>query len=59
MKQAARGRLPYSTGSSAQRSVTTHGWGEGAGEKEVQDGGDIRIHTADSLRHTAETNITF
>ena len=45
--------------SSAQRSVTTHGWGEGAGAKEVQDGGDIRIHTADSLRHRAETNITF
>lgn len=33
--------------------------GEGAGEKEVQDGGDIRIHTAGSLRHRAETNITF
>ena len=33
------------------------GWGGGGG-REVQKGGDIGIHTADSLRCTAETNTT-
>ena len=44
-----------SAGSSAQSSVVmyTGGWVEGA----VQEGGDIRTHTADSLPWTAETNI--
>ena len=31
---------------------------EGEGEKEVQKGGDICIHIADSLHCTAETNTT-
>ena len=57
MGQTAGGRPPDSTESSAQRAVTTRGVGDGVGEKEVQAGGDTRIHTADSLRHTAETNI--
>ena len=35
------------------------GWdGGGGGGREVQEGGDICIHIADSLRCTAETNIT-
>ena len=33
------------------------GWDGGSG-REVQEGGDIGIHTADSLHCTAETNIT-
>ena len=31
----------------------------GAGGREVQEGGDIGIHIADSLHCTAETNTTF
>ena len=34
------------------------GWGEARGWKQPQEGGDICIHTADSLRCTAETNTT-
>ena len=35
------------------------GWDGGvAGGREVQEGGDICIHTADSLHCTAETNTT-
>ena len=33
------------------------GWDEG-GRREVQEGGDIRIHIADSFHCTAETNTT-
>ena len=33
------------------------GW-DGVGEREVQEGGDIDIHIADSLHCTAETNNT-
>ena len=33
------------------------GW-DGEGEREVQEGGDICIHIADSLCCTAETNAT-
>ena len=33
------------------------GW-DGGGEREVQEGGDIDIHIADSLHCTAETNTT-
>ena len=33
------------------------GWDVG-GEREVQEGGDIVIHTADSLHCMAETNTT-
>ena len=33
------------------------GW-EGGRGREVQEGGDICIHTADSLCYTAETNTT-
>ena len=34
------------------------GWDGGRGGKEVQEGGDIGIHIADSLHFTAETNTT-
>ena len=35
------------------------GWdGEVGGGREVQEGGDICIHIADSVRCTAETNTT-
>ena len=34
------------------------GWGEARGWKQAQEGGDICIHIADSLRCTAETNTT-
>ena len=33
------------------------GW-DGGGGREVQEGGDIYIHIADSLHYTAETNTT-
>ena len=32
------------------------GWDKGRGGREVQEGGDICIHVADSLHCTAETN---
>ena len=41
-----------STGGSAWCSVVTKG-GDGMGE--AQEGGDTRIHIAESLYHTAET----
>ena len=34
------------------------GWDGGWGRREVQEGGDICIRIADSLRFTAETNTT-
>ena len=34
------------------------GWDGGEGGREVQEGGDIDIHIADSLRCTAEANTT-
>ena len=34
------------------------GWDGGGGGREVQEGGDIGIHTADPLHCTAETNTT-
>ena len=34
------------------------GWDLGVGGREAQEGGDIGIHTADSLRCTTETNTT-
>ena len=34
------------------------GWDGEGGRKEVQEGGDICIHVADSLHCTAETNTT-
>ena len=34
------------------------GWDGGGGGREVQEGGDICIHIADSLHCTAETNTT-
>ena len=33
-------------------------WGGGGGGREVQEGGDIRIHIVNSLRSTAENNTT-
>lgn len=42
-KQTASGSLLYSTGHSAQGSVMTQrGWGRGG--RQVQEGGNIRIH---------------
>ena len=39
--------------------VDLNGWDGGeVGEREVQEGGDIDIHIADSLHCTAETNTT-
>ena len=35
------------------------GWDGGEGGMEVQEGGDICIHVADSLHCTAETNTIF
>ena len=55
VKQMASGNLRYSTGSSARCSVMTQ---MGGMRGEVQEGGDICIHIADSLRCTAETNTT-
>ena len=52
VKEIASGNLLYSTGSSAQCSVM------GGGGREVQEGGDICIHTADSLRCAAEADKT-
>ena len=34
------------------------GWDGGGDGREVQEGGDICIHIADSLHYTAETNTT-
>ena len=34
------------------------GWDGEGGRREVQEGGDIGIHIADSLHCTAETNTT-
>ena len=56
VKWIASGNLLYSTGSSAWCSVTTQMGGRGRGE--VREGGDVCIHTADSLHCTAETNTT-
>ena len=58
VKQIAGGNLLYSTGSSAQCSVTTYMGDGGWGGREVQEGGDRCIHMADSLHCTAETNTT-
>ena len=57
VKHMASGNLLYSTGSPAQCSVVTQMDGMG-GEREVQEGGDICMHIADSLRCTVETNTT-
>ena len=57
VKQTASGNLLYSTGSSARCSVMTYMGGTGGGG-EVQEGRDIGLHRADSLRCTAETNTT-
>ena len=54
VKQAARGKLLPSTGSSALCSVMT----QRAGMREAQEGGDICIFAADSHCHIAETNTT-
>ena len=59
VKQRAIGNLLYTTGSSAGCSVGTYMCGMGGGcGREVQEGGDICIHIADSLCYTAETNTT-
>ena len=58
VKQIASGNLLYSTGSSAWCSVMTQMGGMGGGGREVQEGRDICIHIADSLRCTAETSTT-
>ena len=60
IKQIASGDLLCSAGSSAWCSVVTWigGMGVGWSGKEVQEGGDICIHIADSLCCTAETNTT-
>ena len=52
IKQITNKNLLYSTGNSTQCSVVD------LNEKEIQKRGDICIHIADSLRCTAETNIT-
>ena len=52
-----KGQL-YSTGSSAWCSVLTWRGEVGQVGREVQGGGDICIHKADSLCCTAETNTT-
>ena len=56
----ASGKLLCITGSSAGCSVMEgpEGWVGGSG-REAQDGGDICIHTADSLCCPAETNRTW
>ena len=53
VKQIASGKLLHSTGSSARCSVMA--W---RGGREVQEGGGICVHIADSLHHRAETNTT-
>ena len=59
IKQIASGNLLYSTGSSAKRSMMTKMGGVvfGEGMQEVQEGGDICIHIADS-HHFIEENAT-
>ena len=55
VKQRVSGKLPYGTRSSARRSLMTWSGGlRGGGGKEVQEGGDICIHIADSPHCTAE-----
>ena len=60
VKQIASGNLLCSAGSSARCSIMTYlgGWDGGGCGREVQEGGEICIHTADSLHCTAETNTT-
>ena len=54
VNQIASGNLLYNTESSAPYSLVTQ-----RGGREIQDGGDIYIHRADSLHCTQETsNIT-
>ena len=56
VKLIATGNLRYSPGSSARCCDDRDGWDEGVGGREIQEGGDICIRTADSLHCTAETN---
>ena len=56
VNQGASGNLLHSTGNSARCSVMTYKGGMGVGGREVQEGGDICIHVADSFPCTAETN---
>ena len=58
IKPLASGNLTYSARSSARCSGDLDGWDGGVGEEGGQEGGDICIHIADSLRCTAETNTT-
>ena len=55
VKQTASWKLLYSSGGSAWCSVMT--WRSGMGVRELQEGGDMCIPTADSLNCTAETDI--
>ena len=58
VKCIASGKLLYtSIGSSALSPVMTQMGGLGRRRREVQEGGDICMHVAESL-HTAETNTT-
>ena len=60
VKQIASEKLLYSTESSTWYSVMTQrGRGWRVGGREVQEGGHMYIHIADSRFCTAETNTTF
>ena len=54
----ADGKLLYSTGNSAPRSVITWRGGGAWSWREAREGGDICVHVADSHCSTVETNNT-